>query len=97
MIVTRNHVYFCLCLLSSQSQLEKHLSNYLVEPIDLNVIVKRRLNFEKTDLPLIGVEGKLEFLKVGKNTCNCCKFKLNSTFLIDLMHRKSSLNVELSI
>ena len=97
MIIARNHVYFCFCLFSSHSQLEKHLSKYLVEPIDLNVIVKRRLNFEKSDLPLIAVEGKLEFLKVGKKTCNCCKFKLNSTFLIILMHRKSSLDVELSI
>ena len=71
LIVAGNHVCFCLCLLSSHSQLEKHLSNNLVEPIDLNVIVKRRLNFEKSDLPLIGVEGNLESLKVGKNTCNC--------------------------
>lgn len=53
-----------LFLLFSNSQVEKCLSNHLIEPVELNVIVKRRLNLEKSDLPLIEVEGNLELFKV---------------------------------
>lgn len=51
-------------LLFSTSEEEKCLSNHLIEPVELNVVVKRRLNLEKSDLPLIEVEGNLELLKV---------------------------------
>ena len=51
-------------LLFSTSQVEKCLSNHLIEPVKLNVVVKRRLNLEKSDLPLIEVEGNLELFKV---------------------------------
>ena len=51
-------------LFSSYSQVEKHLSEYLIEPVKLNVIVKRRLELEKSELPLIEVEGNLELFKV---------------------------------
>ena len=51
-------------LLLSYSQVEKHLSEYLIEPVELNVIVKRRLELEKSELPLIEVEGNLELFKV---------------------------------
>ena len=54
-------------LLFSKSQEEKHLSDYLIEPVKLNVIIKRRLNLEKSDLPLIEVEGNLELFKVYIN------------------------------
>ena len=53
-----------LFLLFSSSQVEKCLSNHLIEPVELNVVVKRRLNLEKSDLPLIEVEGNLELFKV---------------------------------
>ena len=51
----------------SKSQEEKHLSDYLIEPVKLNVTIKRRLNSEKSDLPLIEVEGNLELFKVCMN------------------------------
>ena len=51
-------------LLFSNSEVEKHLSDHLIEPVELNVVVKRRLNLEKSDLPLIEVEGNLELFKV---------------------------------
>ena len=53
-------------LLCSLSQVEKHLSRYLIEPVQLNVVVKRRLNTEASDLPLIEVVGNLALFKVRK-------------------------------
>ncbi|XP_068698299.1 intermembrane lipid transfer protein VPS13C-like isoform X1 [Montipora foliosa] len=50
---------------SGSSQVEKHLSPYLIEPVELNVIVKRRLNLEGTDLPLIEIVGNLPLFKVN--------------------------------
>ena len=44
--------------------MEKHLSEYLIEPVELKVIVKRRLGLDKSDLPLIEIEGSLELFKV---------------------------------
>lgn len=49
----------------SYSQVEKHLSEYLIEPVELKVIVKRRLGLDKSDLPLIEIEGSLELFKVN--------------------------------
>lgn len=45
--------------------MEKHLSEYLIEPVELKVIVKRRLGLDKSDLPLIEIEGSLEMFKVN--------------------------------
>lgn len=45
--------------------MEKHLSEYLIEPVELKVIVKRRLGLDKSDLPLIEIEGSLELFKVN--------------------------------
>ena len=45
--------------------MEKHLSPYLIEPVELNVIVKQRLNLEGTDLPLIEIVGNLPLFKVS--------------------------------
>lgn len=52
-------------LLLSYSQVEKHLSEHLIEPVELKVIVKRRLGLDKSDLPLIEIEGSLELFKVN--------------------------------
>ena len=45
--------------------MEKHLSEHLIEPVELKVIVKRRLGLDKSDLPLIEIEGSLELFKVN--------------------------------
>ena len=45
--------------------MEKHLSENLIEPVELKVIVKRRLGLDKSDLPLIEIEGSLELFKVN--------------------------------
>ena len=45
--------------------MEKHLSEHLIEPVELKVIVKRRLGLDKSDLPLIEIEGNLELFKVN--------------------------------
>ncbi|KAL9969256.1 hypothetical protein ACROYT_G021452 [Oculina patagonica] len=92
-LIDRMDVRLSSFQVSGNSEEEKHLSEYLIEPVELSVIVKRRLNLEKSNLPLIEVEGNLELFKInlGVNDFQMLMMVLNDN-LLEGQHGKYRLD-----